>query len=65
MKFQSFAENCREGSETASGIHVVPEPRRSIVTPSGSGTIAMCGIESVMPRTPFVVVIDVSRVPGL
>ena len=29
----------RDGSGTASGIQVVPEPMRSIETPSGSGTI--------------------------
>jgi hypothetical protein len=31
----------RDGSGTASGIQVVPDPIRSIDTPSGSGTIAI------------------------
>src|SRR6266568_1437268 len=43
---------CLEGRVTASGIHVVPDPIRSIETPSGSGTIIDIGaiaIEAVSP----------------
>ena len=38
---------CRAGSGTASGIHVVPEPIRSIETPSGSFIIIAIGFIGV------------------
>jgi hypothetical protein len=41
------------GSGAADGIHEVPDPMRSIETPSGSGAIAIAvtGVDSVSLRT--------------
>jgi hypothetical protein len=59
----------RDGSETASGIHVVPDPIRSIETPSGSGTIGMPFIGAVsadaVPGIDGIAFIEVSRRPAI
>src|SRR2546422_9763483 len=47
MRNQEPDMTCRAGRGTASGIHVVPEPIRSIETPSGSFSIIAIGFIGV------------------